>query len=453
MMERMITFVREFFTSGHERTRKVKKNVIVSLFLKGVSIIASLLTVPLAIRYVNTMQYGVWLTLSSMFTWFTLFDIGFGNGLKNKLTEALAKGDDKLARAYVSTTYLAVLVVSAVLFSIFLLVNFFADWTRILNVPPQMSNELDLIVFIAFVIFAVQFVLQLVNIVSQSRQNTITPSLITLTGNVAGLILVYILTRTTHGSLLYLCLSVGLMPPISLAIYSAWLFAGPYKKLAPSFRLADRKYLREIMNLGVKFFIIQVGLIFYYNCDNLIITQVLGPAAVTPYNLAFKYFGVITLISNILMTPFWAAFVDAGTRQDHAWIRRSVRQLEKLCIGVFILGLLMLLVSPYVYRLWLGSQVTIPFILSALVAFFTSLNTYRTIFNYFLNGMGKVMVQLYLVVLSGIINIPLAILLCKFYGVTGVLMSTTLLCLICAGFEITQYRKLINHKATGIWNK
>jgi O-antigen/teichoic acid export membrane protein len=452
-MERLITFIQHFFTSGHERTRKVKKNVAVSFFLKGASILVSLLSVPLAIRYVNTMQYGVWLTLSAMFTWFTLFDIGFGNGLRNKLTEALAKGDEKLARAYVSTTYVAVVVIGVVLFAIFLFINLFVDWTRILNVPSGMKSELNLVVFIAFMIFAVQFVLQLVNIVSQARQNTITPSLITLTGNVAGLILVYVLTRTTHGSLLYLCLSIGLTPVCSLGIYSILLFTGPYEKLAPSFRLADRKYVREIMNLGVKFFIIQVGLIFYYNCDNLIITQVLGPAAVTPYNLAFKYFGVITVISAILMTPFWAAFVDAGTRQDYAWIKNSVRQLEKISVGVFALSLVMLIVSPYVYRLWLGTAVTIPFSLSALFAFFTSLNVYRTIFNYFLNGMGKVMLQLYLVVVAGIVNIPLAIFLCRVYGVMGVLMSTTLLCIFSAIFEIMQYKKLINHTATGIWNK
>ena len=113
-MDRLITYIQHFFTRGHERTQTIKKNVVVSFLLKGASVLVSLLNVPLAIRYVDSMQYGVWLTLSAMFTWFTLFDIGFGNGLKNKLTEALAKGDDTRARAYVSTTYFAVAVISAI---------------------------------------------------------------------------------------------------------------------------------------------------------------------------------------------------------------------------------------------------------------------------------------------------------------------------------------------------
>lgn len=452
-MDRLITYIHHFFTKGHERTLLIKKNVVVSLLLKGASILVSLLNVPLAIRYVNSTQYGVWLTLSSMFTWFTLFDIGFGNGLKNKLTEALAKGNDSLARAYVSTTYVAVMVISASLFGIFLIVNFFVDWTVIFNVPSAMRTELNLIVLIAFLIFAVQFVLQLINIVSQARQNTIVPSLIIFSGNLANLITIFILTRTTHGSLLYLCLSIGGMPVVALGIYSAVLFAGPYRKLAPSFALANWKYVRDIMNLGVKFFIIQIGLIFYYNCDNLIITQILGPAAVTPYNLAFKYFGIISVLTMALMTPFWTAFIEAGIRKDHAWIKRTVQQLEKISLAIFGLSVVMLLVSPYVYRLWLGSEVYIPFSLSAAVALYSSLLTYRTIFHYFMNGMGKVMLQLYLVIISGIINIPLGIYWCRLYGVTGVLMSTIILCVISAAFEITQYKKLMSNTATGIWNK
>ncbi len=407
----------------------------------------------MAIRYVNSTQYGVWLTLSSLFTWFSLFDIGFGNGLKNKLTEALAKGDDQLARAYISTTYVAVTVISAGLFCLFLLSNFFLDWTAVLNVPASMRKELNLIVMIVFCIFSVQFVLQLINIIAQSRQNTIIPSLISFSGNFIGLILVFIFTRTTHGSLLNLCLSIGVSPVFALAVFSVVLFTGPYKKMAPSFRLADRRYLRQIMNLGIKFFIIQIGLIFYYNCDNLIITQILGPAAVTPYNLAFKYFSVISMLSTILMTPFWAAFIEAGIRKDHEWIMRTVKQLEKICLALFALSLLMLAVSPYVYRLWLGTNVSIPFSLSLAIAIYMSLLTYRTIFNYYINGVGKVMLQLYLVIISGLINIPLAIFLCKWKGVTGVLASTILLCIVSAIFEVVQYRKLINHTARGIWNK
>jgi len=83
--------VRNFFTKGHQRTLDVKKNVLGSLLIKGVSIGISLLLVPLSIDYINKAQYGVWLTLSSLISWISFFDIGFTHGLRNKFAEAKAK--------------------------------------------------------------------------------------------------------------------------------------------------------------------------------------------------------------------------------------------------------------------------------------------------------------------------------------------------------------------------
>jgi len=207
------------------------------------------------------------------------------------------------------------------------------------------------------------------------------------------------------------------------------------------------------MNLGIKFFVIQIGLIFYYNCDNLIISHILGPQAVTPYNIALRYFNVITLVSSILMTPFWSAFTDAHAKGDFQWIKDTVRKLEKICLLIFLGSIVMLLISPIVYHVWIGDKVDIPLELSAVVAICLVLRAFRTIYCYYMNGVGKIMLQVYLTIIAGLVNVPLAILLCKKMGATGVILATTLVCIVSAYFEITQYRKLINNTAKGIWNK
>lgn len=73
-----------------KRNSKAIKNVLFSFFLKGGSILTSLLIVPMTLSYLNSYEYGVWLTLSSILSWIYILDIGLGNGLRNKLTEALA---------------------------------------------------------------------------------------------------------------------------------------------------------------------------------------------------------------------------------------------------------------------------------------------------------------------------------------------------------------------------
>ncbi|MBL4594173.1 MAG: hypothetical protein JKX68_10215 [Flavobacteriales bacterium] len=107
------------FFSRHERSVKAKKHILGSFLLKGISIAISLLLVPLTIDYLNPTKYGVWITLMSVITWFSFFDIGLGNGLRNKFSVAKAEGKDELARTYISTTYAIITIISVVLFVVF----------------------------------------------------------------------------------------------------------------------------------------------------------------------------------------------------------------------------------------------------------------------------------------------------------------------------------------------
>ena len=92
------TLFSNFVNKGHERSIKAKKNILASFIIKGLSIAISLVLVPLTINYINPSRYGIWLTISSIVAWFSFFDIGLTQGLRNKFAEAKAKGEDNLAQ-------------------------------------------------------------------------------------------------------------------------------------------------------------------------------------------------------------------------------------------------------------------------------------------------------------------------------------------------------------------
>ena len=101
----------KIFNSDNQRTNTVKKNVIGALFIKGISILVSLILVPMTLGYVSAEIYGVWLTISSILHWLTYMDVGFTLGLKNRLAECLATGNYKKGRSLVSTTYFIMVVI------------------------------------------------------------------------------------------------------------------------------------------------------------------------------------------------------------------------------------------------------------------------------------------------------------------------------------------------------
>ena len=448
-----LTLINRKINNGQERSVRAKKNILAAFLIKGGSIIISLFLVPLTIHYVSSDQYGIWITLSSIIGWFGFFDIGFGNGLRNKFAESIAHGEDNKARIYVSTTYAVLTIIVTIVLSIFVLLNPFLNWSTILNAPPNMAAELSTLALIVFVFFCLQFVLQLITTVLTADQQPAKASLFNFYGSVFSILVIYILTKTTSGNLIYLGAALGFIPVAVLMVSSIWFYSRKYKKFAPSLKYVKFSYARDLMTLGLKFFLLQVAGIVLYQTSNIIIAQLFGAAEVTPYNIAYKYFTVIPMILGIILSPFWSAYTEAWTKGDIAWIKNSQKKLKLIWVSLSVLAVIMLLFSNLVYKMWVGKEITIPFTVSAVLAAYFIINTWNGIYCVFLNGVGKIKLQLYSGILDMIIHIPLAIYLGKKMGIAGVVLSLVILCGLNMIWTIMQYNKIINNKATGIWAK
>jgi len=440
-------------TKGHERSVNAKKNILASLIIKGCSILISLFLVPLTIHYLNPTRYGIWLTLSSIIGWLGFFDIGFGNGLRNKFAQSIAMGKHEQARVYVSTTYAILSIIIASVLILFFLINPFLDWSRILNTPGSMSGELSILALIVFVFFCLQFVLQLITTVLTANQQPAKASLFNLIGSLFSLTVIFILTKTTSGNLLYLGAAFGFAPILVLGISSIWFYSHEYRKYAPSFKFVKFGYARDLMSLGIKFFVLQIAAVIIYQTSNIIIAQLFGPAQVTPYNIAYKYFSIIPMGFGIIMMPFWSAFTEAWTKNDIGWIKNTIKKLKFIWVLMSIAAILMLIFSNFIYRMWVGKEIAVPLGISVVMAAYVILNAWCGIYSQFLNGVGKIKLQLYSGLLGALINIPLAIYLGRHLGISGVVLSTFLIAIISAIWSPVQYFKLINNKAKGIWNE
>jgi len=111
-----------------------------------------------------------------------------------------------------------------------------------------------------------------------------------------------------------------------------------------------------------------------------------------------------------------------------------------------------LLCSKWIYGIWVGDKISINFSLSAIIGAWILLNTWNGIFGQFLNGVGKIKIQLILGFIAALLNVPLAIFLGKRLGVEGVLVANLLVLSIGVWIYPLQYYKIVNNKAKGIWN-
>lgn len=449
----MYLFILKKLNSANDRSANAVKNIIASFGIKGVSILVQLTLVPLTIHYVDPTQYGIWLTLSSIVAWFSFFDIGFGNGLRNRFAEAKALGDDRLIKVYVSNTYICLCFSFFVLWTLFFIVNHFLDWSVILNSSNNIRNELSRVAIIVFSFFCLQIVLKTINTILLADQKTAKASLIEMLGQVFSLIVVFILTKTTQGSLSYLAFALGSCPILIMSLFTLYYFTNNYSLYRPSVNYFDKKCVADIFKLGYKFFFLQIAGVLIYNATNIIIINILNPESVTVYNISWKYYNIVTMSSTIIFVPFWSAFTDAYKKEDYNWMRNVYSKLKIVSIGLSFIVLLLLIISPYVFHFWIGDVVRIPFVVSLMIALYVIAKIFASFHFNILNGMGKLKIQLIVAGIGLIITIPLSVVLGKYLGLVGIIIPTILYDFLSSLFYYKQVKMILNNRSFGVWNQ
>ena len=450
------TLLSGLISKGHGRSIKAKKNIIASFLIKGISIAISLILVPLTINYINPSRYGIWLTLSSIIGWFSFFDIGLTQGLRNKFAAARAKGEDNLAQIYVSTTYAILAVIFFIVWAIFLIANHFLNWAHILNISESMQAEISVLAVIVFTYFCIQFVLRVITTLIIADQQPAKSSLIDVLGQILSLVFIVILVRTTQGSLIKLGIALCLSPLLVLIGANLFFFRGIFKKYSPSFSKIKFSHAKGLFNIGVIFFIIQVAGIIQFETANIIIARNFGTAEVTSYNIVYKYFSILNMIFVIFVTPFWSASTEAYLKNDTTWIKNAIKKYNQLNIILFIIGCFMLFFSDNIYRLWLGKgKVSIDYYLSFWGFLYFTFTMFAAKYVYFLNGINALRIQFYASILSPLLYIGAALLMINYLrmGVYSLFLASVVANFNGYILSPLQYHMIINKNKKGIWVK
>ena len=216
----LLELIKKKFGSENERTAIIKRNILGSGLLRVVNIAISLIVVPLTLNYLTVIGYGIWLTVSSIIGWLSYFDLGFAHGFRNKFAESLASGDKILARKYVTTTYISLLVLFSCILVICLIANCFVNWSSLLNIDVSYSFELKKVFSILVVTFCVNIVSNVFIMMLNADQKIALASLVQTSGQFIALIGIIILISVSSGSLTLLALVYSGLPVLVTIIYS-----------------------------------------------------------------------------------------------------------------------------------------------------------------------------------------------------------------------------------------
>ncbi len=396
--------IRETIHNIIDKGDSTEKSMVINTLLRPLSMVLSFIYTPLLLKFLGNEKYGIWTTLLSVITWINYCDIGIGHGLRNLLTKELTEQRKDEVKKSISTAYIVLTIIAAIVWILLVASVYFLDWNDLLgtNLP------VDATLYITFTFICINFVLALCNTVFYALQMSERVSIRNITVQILNIIGVVLLGRFGRGNLPEMAVLFGGTTCFVYVINTISIYKNNFF-LRPSLWALDKKKVSQISSVGIKFFVIQIAGIFLYSVDNILISKYFGAEAVTPFNTVYKVYNTVASVYLALIVPIWSRTTVAVTKGDSVWIRNTVKKLNMLLIPFYLGFVILIFVYKPLANIWLGKNLDYQKGIIFINAAYFTVYLVGSLYAYVLNGIGSVNYQLVLNVVEAIINIPLSI--------------------------------------------
>ena len=377
------------------RTRRLLGTTVASYLARGVSAAVLLLTIPLARRLLDPELFGLWMMLGALLSFLAFADLGIGNGLMNRVSQAVHRGNHEEAARTTVAAYFSTLACGLALCTAWFAWLLLADEPlRFAGAIPtahvgQAAAAFSTLVVLVALSLPVQ-VTQKLQLVAQDGHWVGLSQLAAATGTLVLLPLGLWLELPLAA--LLLC-TFGLQVGVGAATGVYWLVA---RQQLPGLRAAplQRQAVSALLRTGSLFFVLQLCAAFAFQSDAFVISQLLGPAAYGDFAAVQRLFLSVTMLVSASMVGLWPAFSDALARNDLPWARRAFAR--SLGLGVAVMSLLCAAITvamPWIGQHWLAMTTAIPLALLLTLSGWTVLETLGQISGTLLNGAGIIRAQ------------------------------------------------------------
>lgn len=404
--------------------QKIQTDILWLFGAKGTLLLANFVVISITLDLLSTKIYGVWITLYTTISWLSFFDLGLGNGMRNLFAVNRAIGNQEKNKQLVSTSYIIVLGIALILLIVGLPFVYYADIARFFNISDIAIPDLRCVLSLLVVVTSLQLITKLINSIFLADQKPALSSLIDCSGVVCSLLLLFILKDRLVGSLFNLSLIITLPTFIISFIVTLFAFNKNYRKLKPSLKRFNLKISNKLINLGLRFFLIQLSALIILQGSNIIILKFIGAEEVSVFSLVYKYFNVIVTIFTLVLTPYWSFFTDSYAKNNYNQLKQGFKQLLISWLAISMVGVVMWIALPFSFKIWLNQELDIPAYLPVSLLLFSVFSNLGSVFIYFLNGTSSYLnFQLAIVLAFAALLYPLSAYLLPTYGVLGVVFT------------------------------
>jgi O-antigen/teichoic acid export membrane protein len=302
---------------SRRRYRRIFEAGYSALISKGAILAVNAISIPIVVRYLGPLQFGIWATITTTLSLLLVLDLGIANSLTNLISEAYAKDDRELAGKYAATAFWMMVLVAAGLGLIGYVAWPFISWDEVFHVGASSHGIASRAVAVAYGVFLCGMPAGLAAKILGAYQELRIANLFAAAGSVGSLAGVILVVRLHGGLSSLIGVSSGVMV-LASGLCLLWVCLHHKPWLIPWPSNMSRTLSRRLMQSGGDFFVIQIAGLVVFNSDNLVIAHYLGPAQVTPYTVTWRLVSYAAALQTIILPALWPAYAEAFVRGDLA---------------------------------------------------------------------------------------------------------------------------------------
>jgi O-antigen/teichoic acid export membrane protein len=390
--------------------------------------IAVLVTLPMARHTLDPELFGVWMMLSALLTFMAFADLGIGNGVLNKTTQAKASGDMLQLRRVLASGYLCTGLVGVALYAIWLAWSHLSAEPTIVAGHIQETNRAEVLQALGTfaAILAINIPASLIQRVQIGMQQGYWTGISQFVSALLLLAAVPLVLKNGGGLNALVLATLGMQTLVNIANAAAWLYWSGMFRCSWGNTL-DVDTMTALLRTGSLFFILQIAAAFAFQSDSIVITQTLGQHAYGDFAVVQRLFLFVSTILNAAMVGLWPAFGDAIARNNTDW---AVRVLKRTMIGAAAVALLTTLTlsatMPWIMSYWLHVSWTPTWGLLAALSTWAIIDAVTAATAAFMNGANMLRIQVVFALGMSAIAFGLKWILTPMWGATGAVLATIL---------------------------
>jgi O-antigen/teichoic acid export membrane protein len=410
-----------FSWSEQDQATLLARNVLTDYIAIGVDMVLGLVMLPFNVAHLGPAAYGLWVLSTSVTTYFSMLDLGYGSAQVKFAAQYRALRDADALNEITSTLFFLFSGLAVAMYVIASTVAFRLGDLFALGPAQAATGRWVLMIVSAHIALGLPF--SVFGGVTNGFQRFYLNNIISIITSITVALATVLVLLRGHGLLELVAVTTSIRIAALFAYRTTAYRAFPL--LSVRWRHVRKARLQEVTAFSIFLLVIDVAQKINYSADTMVIGAFMGTAAIAIWAVGARLILAVRTLSQVLGRLLFPAIVDGATRGSAGRLQRVLTQGTRLSLAMVTpMALVLALLADRIVAGWVGPRfagsVAVIQLLAVVVTLRIGTNTAYTL----LKGGGHHRFAAAATMTVALSNLALSLVLVRPFGLMGVAFGT-----------------------------